>query len=212
LRDDCKRNCKSGKIEVYFSLFSLLINKKKMLSTTRFDEITWQENCAYRKKHNLSGPIYCAPMKMRETIPIDTLVFVIEMKNLKKKRKKDSGGCIEGIGLIKNRFIPTEERFKFCLYKEGNYERYIYKGSYRIDRNILQNYNLKLVEILDDILFNGKTHLKRGNGFMRVPDKLVKDLDIDVLDEIKQIFLKHFKKEGDKEEIEGEKENKDNAI
>ena len=40
---------------------------------------------------------------------------------------------------------------------------------------------------------------------MRVPDKLVKDLDIDVLEEIKQIFLKHFK-------IEGEKENKDNAI
>ena len=180
-----------------------------MLSTTRFDEITWQENCAYRKKYNLSGPIYCAPMKMRETIPIDTLIFVIEMKNLKKKRKTDSGGCIEGIGLIKNRFIPTEERHKYTVYEEGNYERYIYKGSYRIDRNILQNYNVKLVEILDYILFKGKTHLKRGNGFMRVPDKLVKDLDVDVLDEIKQIFLKHFKIEEIKEEI---KENKDNDI
>ena len=105
-----------------------------MLSTTRFDEITWQENCAYRKKHNLSGPIYCAPMKMRETIPIDTLVFVIEMKNLKKKKKKDSGGCIEGIGLIKNRFIPTEERHKYAVYEDGNYERYIYKGTYRTTR------------------------------------------------------------------------------
>ena len=172
-----------------------------MLSTTRFDEITWQENCAYRKKYNLSGPIYCAPMKMRETIPIDTLIFVIEMKNLKKKRKTESGGCIEGIGLIKNRFIPTEERYKYAVYEEGNYERYIYKGSYRIDRNILQNYNLKLVDILDDILFNGKTHLKRGNGFMRVPDKLLKYLDIDVLGEIKQIFLNHFKIEEIKEEI-----------
>ena len=175
-----------------------------MLSTTRFDEITWQENCAYRKKHNLSGPIYCAPMKMRETIPIDTLVFVIEMKNLKKKKKKDSGGCIEGIGLIKNRFIPTEERHKYAVYEDGNYERYIYKGTYRIDRNILQNYNLKLVDILDYILFNGKTHLKRGNGFMRVPDKLLKDHGIDVLEEIKQIFLKHFKIEGEKGE-KGEK-------
>ena len=209
-----------------------------MLSTTRFSEITWQENCAYRKKHNLSGPIYCAPMKMRENIPIDTLIFVIEMKNLDRKKKTDSGGQIEGIGLIKNRFIPTEERYKYAVYEEGNYERYIYKGSYRIDRNILQNYNLKLVEILDDILFNGKTHLKRGNGFMRVPDKLVKDLDIDILGEIKQIFLKHFKKEEikedkkeeikeDKEEIKEDKEikeeikedkeeqykeNKDNAI
>ena len=184
-----------------------------MLSTTRFSEITWQENCAYRKKHNLSGPIYCAPMKMRENIPIDTLIFVIEMKNLDRKKKTDSGGQIEGIGLIKNRFIPTEERYKYAVYEEGNYERYIYIGSYRIDRNILQNYNLKLVEILDDILFNGKTHLKRGNGFMRVPDKLVKDLDINVLEEIKQIFLKNFTKEEIKEEKEEQyKENKDNAI
>ncbi len=192
-----------------------------MLSTTRFNEITWQENCAYRTKYNLSGPIYCSPMKMRENIPIDTLIFVIEMKNLKKKKKTDSGGCIEGIGLIKNRFIPTEERYKYAIYEDGNYERYIYKGSYRIDRNILQNYNLKLVKILDDILFNGKTHLKRGNGFMRVPDKLLKNLDINVLEEIKQIFLKHFNKEENKkedkeenkeEDKEEDKENKDNAI
>ena len=165
-----------------------------MLSTTRFDEITWQENCVYRKKHNLSGPIYCAPMKMRETIPVDTLVFVIEMKNLKKKKKTDSGGQIEGIGLIKNRHIPLEDRVKYCVYEEGNFNRYIYKGEYRIDREILQNYNVKLVEFLDYILFTGKTHLKRGNGFMQVPDKLIKKTDINILECIKEIFLQHFKK------------------
>lgn len=166
-----------------------------MLSSTRFNELTWQENCAYRKKHNLPGPIYCAPMKMRETVMPDSLVFVIEMKNLKKKKKTDSGGCIEGIGLIKNRHIPTEERFKYPVYEEGNFNRYIYKGDYRIDRTILQTYNLKLVEFLDDILFNGKTHLKRGNGFMRVPDKLLQKCEFDILSEIKQIFLKHFNSE-----------------
>ena len=157
-----------------------------MLSTTRFSEITWEENCAYRKKHNLTGPIYCAPMKMRETIMVDSLVFVIEMNNDKNK--------IEGIGLIKNRHISTDERFKYFVYEEGNFNRYIYKGDYRIDRNILENYNLKLIEILDYICFKGKTHLKRGNGFMKVPDKLLLNKDFNILNEIKQIFLKHFNK------------------
>jgi hypothetical protein len=32
---------------------------------------------------------------------------------------------------------------------------------------------MSLVEILDFILFKGKTHLKRGAGFTRIPDKLL---------------------------------------
>ena len=158
-----------------------------MLSTTRFNNLTWQENCAYRKKYNLEGPIYCAPMKMRETIILDSLVFVVEMNNEKNQ--------IEGIGLIKNRHIPTEDRFKYFVYEECNFNRYIYKGDYRLDRNILQTYNVKLIEFLDYICFKGKTHLKRGNGFMRVPDKLLQKSEVDILGEIKQIFLKHFNSE-----------------
>ena len=159
-----------------------------MLSTSRFNNLTWQENCKYREKNKMTGPIYGVPMKMRETVMIDTLVFIIEMNNERNR--------IEGIGLIKNRSIPTEERFAFCVYKsDGNFNRYIYKGDYRIDRDILQSYNVKLVEILDYICFKGKTHLKRGNGFMRIPDKLLKNHDIIILDIIKDIFLKHFSSE-----------------
>ena len=81
-----------------------------MLSTTRFNNLTWKENCTYREKHKLKGPIYCAPMKMSETIIIDSLIFVVEMNNEKNQ--------IEGIGLIKNRHIPTEDRFKYFVYEE----------------------------------------------------------------------------------------------
>ena len=173
-----------------------------MLSTTRFNNATWQENCAYRLKNKLLGPIYCSPMKMRETIMVDTLIFVVEMNNEKNQ--------IEGIGLIRNRHIPTEDRFKHFVYDEGNFNRYIYKGEYRIDRNIIETYNLKLVDFLDYILFKGKTHLKRGNGFMRVPDKLLQkykgdgDGDGVILSIIKNIFLQHFNQK--KEEIKEKKE------
>ena len=126
-------------------------------------------------------------MKMRETIIPDSLVFVIEMNNEKNQ--------IEGIGLIKNRHIPTEDRFKYFVYEECNFNRYIYKGDYRLDRNILQTYNVKLIEFLDYICFKNKTHLKRGNGFMQVPNKLLQKSEFDILDEIKQIFLKHFNSE-----------------
>ena len=68
-------------------------------------------------------------MRMREIIELDILVFVIEMNNERNK--------IEGIGLIKNRIETLQ---KYYIYSEQNYNRYIYKGEYRIGREILQNY------------------------------------------------------------------------
>ena len=155
-----------------------------MLSTCRFNNQTWNENCAYREKHNITGALYGVPMRMREIIELDILVFVIEMNNERNK--------IEGIGLVKNRIETLQ---KYHIYSEQNYNRYIYKGEYRIGRDILQNYNVKLVEILDYILFKGKTHLKRGNGFMRIPDKLLfceRTEGLKIFEEIKMIFLRHF--------------------
>jgi hypothetical protein len=163
-----------------------------MLSTCRFNDLTWEENCKYREKWygsisgsiSISGPIYGVPMRMREIIPLDILVFVVEMNNSQNK--------IEGIGLIKNKIVIEQKHY---IYSDQNYNRYIYKGDYRISREILQQYNLKLVSILDYILFKGKTHLKRGNGFMRIPDKLLyceKAERMEIVSEIKSIFLKHF--------------------
>jgi hypothetical protein len=62
-----------------------------------------------------------------------------------------------------------------------------------------------LIEILDHILFKGKTHSKRGMGLSVLPEKVLK-LDIckenDVKKEIRDLFVCHFR---EREERMGER-------
>ena len=153
------------------------------LVTTRFNDYTWEENKNYRTKHNISG-IYPVPQMMSPKIYQDSLVFIIEMNNSKNK--------IEGISLIRNR-IETDKYYK--VYEERNFNRFVYKTKYRIDREKLENYNKTIVETLDYILFKERSHLKRGSGITSVPDKLLKHekcKDINLKEEIKNIFVKNF--------------------
>jgi hypothetical protein len=99
---------------------------------------------------------------------------------------------IEGIGLIKNT-IQYDKYFK--VYQDCNLNRYVFKGKYRINREELIRYNSKLVEILDNILFKGKTHLKRGSGITTITDKLLKNErceGLDIKSIIKEIFINDF--------------------
>jgi hypothetical protein len=156
------------------------------LVTTRFNDYTWDENENYRKKNNIIGGIYPVPQMMSPKIYLDSLVFIIEMNNTKNR--------IEGIGLIRNR-IETDKYYK--VYEERNFNRFVYKTNYRIDRNIIEEYNKTLVEILDYILFKERTHLKRGSGITSVPEKLLiheKCNKINLKEEIKTIFIKYFDK------------------
>jgi hypothetical protein len=154
------------------------------LVTTRFNEFTWEENMLYRSKNNLNGGIYSVPSKMSPKIGLNDLVFIIEMNNTKNK--------VEGISLIKN-FIETDKYYK--VYSDANYNRYTYKTDYRIERNILEEYNIKLVNILDELLFKGKTHLKRGSGITTITEKFLRSPlcnGLNLSEEIKKIFIMHF--------------------
>ena len=156
--------------------------------TTRFNNITWEENNNYRISRNMSGCLYGSARKMKETIPLNTLVFVVEMNNPKNK--------IEGIGLIRN-FTHFDKYYK--IYQDGNYNRYIYKSEYRIDREELDSH---IVKIFDYILFKEKTHLKRGIGLTTIPPKLLnhnmcREMDLQL--ELQNIFKRKF---GDYEPIE----------
>ena len=149
------------------------------LVSTRFNNETFQENMNYREKKCI-GCIYCSPQTMSPKIPIGSLVFVVEMNNTMNQ--------IEGIGLIKNLYEPTN----YNVYETRNFNRYIFKGDYRIGRDELLRNHSKLVEIFDLILFKGKTHLKRGAGFTRIPDKLLKNPiceNRNILKWIQQIFV-----------------------
>jgi len=146
--------------------------------TTRFNEKTWQENSAYREKNKINGCIYGSATKMKFTIPLNEVVFIIEMNN--------STNNIEGISLVRN-VLHFDKYYK--IYDAGTYNRYVYKSEYRIDRLLLDPY---LVEILDNICFKGKTHLKRGIGFTSIPEKLKRNVESDVFN-IEKCIRKEFK-------------------
>jgi hypothetical protein len=152
--------------------------------STRFNNETWEQNVNFRKKYNYSGCIYGVPQPMSNKIKLNSPVFVVEMNNSINK--------IEGIGLLKNN-IYLDKYYK--VYDAGDYNRYIFKGKYRIDRAELISISSKLVELLDYILFKGKTHLKRGIGFTTIPDKLLnheKCSGYDIKNELKKLFTRTF--------------------
>ena len=66
----------------------------KTIATTRFNDETYLEHINYKKRIEHTGALYGSPMKIKEQIPLDSCIYVIEMNNSKNK--------IEGIGMIVN--------------------------------------------------------------------------------------------------------------
>jgi hypothetical protein len=152
--------------------------------TTRFNNETLDANYRYRLRHGFKC-LYCCPIELSQKILYNMPVFVIEMNNFTNK--------IEGIGLIKNK--PETTRY-YKVHQDGNTNRYIYIGNYFLDSKTIQEYNCHLVCILEEILFKGYTHSKRGQGLTLIPEKVLK-YDIcegkDIKKEIKDIFMYHFR-------------------
>ena len=153
--------------------------------TTRFTDDTWRENNSYRLKNgNKLKCIYGSPQEMSPKILYESLVFVVEMNNTNNK--------IIGIGLIKNK--PILDKY-YKIYNDCNYNRFVYKSNYYVEREILLRHNELLVKILDHILFKEKTHSKRGTGFTSIPEKVMKYKicqNINLKKEIKNIFISLF--------------------
>ena len=122
---------------------------------TRFNNNTWEENKRWRERNNFKGCIYNTPVYIKTDIPLQITIFVIEMNN--------DTNMIEGIGKIIN-YVYTDRKYK--VYSESNYNRYTYQGKKRIDRDMIkEKYRL---EKLEERLFKGKSHLKRGQGIINV--------------------------------------------
>lgn len=151
--------------------------------TTRFNNETRDANYSYREKRKFVC-MYCCPTELSSKIIYNTSVFVIEMNNSTNK--------IEGIGLIKNK--PETKYYK--VHSEGNTNRCIYVGNYFMNRNTIYEYNSQLIYVLEEILFKGKTHSKRGAGLTIIPEKVLKfDIceGLDIKKEIKKLFIYHYR-------------------
>jgi len=152
--------------------------------TGRFNNETLETNYTYRRKHGYAC-MYCCPEELSPKIHYNTPVFVIEMNNQKNQ--------IEGIGLIKNKY-ETNRYYK--VHNDGNTNRFTYIGNYFIDRETLDDYNAELVYVLDELLFKGKTHSKRGGGLTTIPEKILKSdfcEGVNIKKNIKDIFVYHFR-------------------
>lgn len=152
--------------------------------TGRFNNETLETNYAYRKKHGIQC-MYCVPYELSHKIPYNEPVFVIEMNNETNQ--------ITGIGLIKNSIVKNKY---YKVHKDANTNRFTYIGKKFLDREKINEVNSLLVSLLENILFKGKTHSKRGSGLTLIPQKVL-NLDIcqrmDIKMEIKNIFIHYFR-------------------
>ena len=152
-----------------------------IIATTRFNNATWKENVYFREKFKFNGCIYGSPCPLSRKIDMDEFLFVIEMNNSTNK--------IEGIGLIKNK--NRHDKY-YRVYDAGNFNRYTFVGKCRVDRSVLDP---NLVNILELLLFKGKTHSKRGDSITLFPEKLLRQVfeEIDIKKEIKSVFDETYK-------------------
>ena len=139
-----------------------IIFNLEFLGVTRFKNSTWDENIIFKRKNNINGCIYTAPSKIKESIAINSKIYVLEMNNDENK--------IMGIGLIKN-FVRYDNYYN--IYNDKNYNRYAYKGTQRIDKSHLSSEEKIIIEALETVVFKGYDHLKRGQGIHIIPDKKI---------------------------------------
>jgi hypothetical protein len=82
------------------------------------------------------------------------------------------------------------------MYQNNDYNRIFYKGDYWLSRSQIYELDSEVIQILDTVLFKGKSHLKRQSGITILTNKLfynwAYELD-DLKNKVKNIFLKHFK-------------------
>ncbi len=129
---------------------------------SRFTDKTLAENRQWKDANNKKC-VYGSTRAISDNLPIMEY-FVIEM-NINTNK-------IEGIGIIKNKLAPRTR-----IYSNPYFNRYIYIGKHFIPKEELEN-NKELLEELENLLFYGKGHLKRG-GTTLFPPKLLKQIYID---------------------------------
>lgn len=132
------------------------------LCVTRFNNETYLENKKFRENNNINC-VYSSPIKISDKILPNKELIILEMNN--------STNCIEGIGVIKNKLFMKE---KYRIYSDKNYNRYIYKSKYRIDKNELTSYEIIIIKKLENLVFKSPLHCKRGHGIQIIP-KHIKD-------------------------------------
>lgn len=159
---------------------------KHSIATTRFNNVTWDENCKMREKNTAAKCIYATPIQISSRVGIDRNVFVLEMNN--------DVDQILGIGLIKNRPVSG----KYAVHSVHNYNRFVYIGKWRIDKEQMSAGEKEIFKMFEAICFRGLNHSKRGQGITELPMKLQYisyTVGFDMMNYICEMFRKRMPKE-----------------
>ena len=173
----------SEKIELNRRIKLFKQPRRHILLTTRFNNSTFQENVEFRNKHPKIGCVYCSPQPNAMEINPDTILFILEMNNETNK--------ITGIGMVRNH----PQVYKYNVYSNGSYNRYVYTGKYRIDRSEMSEYEERIMKVFDILCFKGTRHMKRGQGLKSFPvDILYKCMKtLDLVNFISEMFKNKMK-------------------
>jgi len=159
-----------------------------LLASTRFNTNTLNENRQFKQKNQINGCIYGTPLMVRTIYSPNSLLFICDMNNDTNE--------IAGIGMVLNRTKVG----KYNIYSDANYNRYVYKGKYYIDRAVLEKKCSDVLEILEYVLFYGKQHLKRVQGISVLGENRFDDIYYKgklmpyeaILNKITQVFKEEF--------------------
>lgn len=154
----------------------------KYILTSRFNNNTCQENKFYRDRYKNIGCIYCSPSRVTHEIPLERIMFILEMNNDINK--------IVGIGMVRNH----EYINKYMVYQNRNYNRYVYVGKHRIDRCEMTKEEDIIMQALDILCFTGYKHMKRGQGLRQFPLSMVYNIKgiVDLVSFINDMFKKRL--------------------
>jgi hypothetical protein len=152
------------------------------IMTSRFSTNNHAEMRDYCLKKNFDC-IYGSYTPISATIPLNAIMFVLEMNNDKNR--------IEGIGLARN-LLSTNPHY---IYQEEAYNTFTYIGTKHIARDEMTPEEDIVIDMFDYMCFKSKQHLKRGRGITLFPIDYLENLKekIDMYEFFRQMFIKRLK-------------------
>ena len=142
-------------------ILSLKMDYNFLLGTVRFNNKTYFENYHWKQRKEFRGCAYGLDKSLSIKIPKGKYIYIIEMNNEINK--------IMGIGKIKNVIIYSN---RSRMYNEERLNRFIYKSIDFIPRLKIIKTQPKgevVIKFLENLLFRGSRHFKRGQGCIILP-------------------------------------------
>ena len=139
------------------------------IATTRFNDETLRENrrCMDNVAHTEWKCIYGIIRKINTNkIPVYSLMYILEMNNERNE--------IAGIGLIRNYVY-----YDISIHNDDNLNQFTYKGKQHIEReDISETDRDGPLCSIENKIFKGYKHLKRGGGITCMPPNCLSDEEV----------------------------------